>query len=292
MRPLRNLLVLACVVACSAPRPDPLTHWIRVGTDARVEAERLVASLERAGYTLEHRIESPRFVALGFVRGADERRAIRVVTRLGVAVSLDSHESDGVRVRHGPVRLVRSPSLGPEDGQLLVARDGPDGACLSIVQIDPEGRPSVPLIEAEHLATGACATDVADLDGDGRPELVVGLTWPDLALSEVEVPQVQVPLVARAGAWRAEGIPSDLETSEQVRLARALAEARRALDVARASRLGVERAALAHLTGASREVQLARYDAALAGLVLRPDQRDQVIRVRAYIAGGWSADQE
>lgn len=294
MRRLARILLPLALIGCGAPHEEPLLErWIRLGTDPQREAEAVTRGLAIGGYRPTQRIAGDEFVALAFVREADERRAVRVITRIGVAVALDSHETDGVRVRHGAVRLVETGVAGDDvdrDGrpEVVVARDGEDGTCIAVIRIAEDGRPSAPPIEIDRLAPGRCASSLEDVDGDLSLEAIAELRWPELAVG-AQVPALRLALPARDGGWPAGAMPLRYEQQERESREAALAEARARLDVAAASRLGVELAALANLAGATLAAQAQRYDEALEGMVLRPDERDAVDAIRAHIARGWGA---
>ncbi len=288
--------LVACVALTGcfrASEPLRVEDWIRVGVDPESEAAAEIATLEGAGYRTVDRIDGDGFVAVGFVREGDGRRAVRVVTRLGVAVALDSHETDGVRVRHGTVRLVdlHAPENDVDrDGhpEVVVARAGDEGECVAVVRIDDEGRVGPVPIGADAVSPGSCASELRDVDGDGALEAIVALRWPDLAI-DGEVPSLRVALVPRAGGWPADAMPVAYEAAEREAREAALVVARRERRVSRASRIGVEPAALANLRGAPVAAQVARYDEALSGLVLEPEERDRIEAVRGVIAAGWAA---
>lgn len=253
----------------------------------------MVQTLEQGGYRLAQRAEAPEVIALAFVRD-DGRRAIRVVSRIGVAVALDSHESDGVRLRHGNVRLWE-PGVGDIDrdgrSEIVVAREEAGERCIAIIRIEEDGRPTAPPIGTDIVAPGRCPSALEDVDGDGRLEVIVELEWPELAMDPHEIPSLRVALGAREGGWPAGPMPFEYEQREREEREARLAEARARFDVPLASRLGVELAALANLAGATFAAQAARYDQALAGLVLREHERDMADAIRAFIARGWGVRQ-
>ena len=123
----------ACGGALEGPRPE---DWMRVGVEPEEEAVEVEAALREAGWTRTQRRTGDGFVALAFERG--EQYAVRVVSRRGVVVALDSHEPDGLRERHGRVSLPEPPRSdldgdGRED--VLVARDDATGErCLAVVR--------------------------------------------------------------------------------------------------------------------------------------------------------------
>jgi len=279
----------AALLGCaSAPEPIHMEDWVRMGVSVQQEAGEVRATLEAAGWTTTRTVGRPTFVALALSRGADER-AVRVITSRGVVVALDSHESDGYRVRHG---LVELGDEGPQDvdgdgrEELLVWRR--DGAfpCLAVLRFDEQGGATVMADDAAALREGACVTRLEDVDADGRVEAIAVLRWPGLALAE-QTPGLEVPLVEQDGAWRAGHVPVAYEESQR-EIRRVMLEAARARrDVDTAVRLAVEVAALAHLTGASRSAQVERFDAALSGLVLDDEQRNRIAEIRAVVSSGW-----
>jgi hypothetical protein len=270
-----------------------LEDWMRVGVDPVDEAVRVTRTLTEAGFQVTQRAEGDGFVALAMAR-SDGRRAVRVISSRGVVVALDSHEPDGVRERHGPVRIVeldadRGYDVDRDGHPEVVVARGEDGPpCLAIVRIADDGRATVAPTDAEALAPGACPTALEDVDGDEIREVLVELRWPQLSLDE-RVPTLRAALVHDDGAWRATGMPVVYVQRERARRERALAESRDELDVPTAVRLAVELAALAHLTGASVAAQVERFDRALAGLVLSREEVDRIATIRAVIGAGWQA---
>jgi hypothetical protein len=285
---VRALFLL--LFACGSPRPIvPPEAYFRVGVDVASEARAVEEALVRAGYTRTQRIVGDEFVALAFVRTADDHRAVRVVTRNGLAVLLDSHESDGVRVRHGDVRLIEQVAHDIDgDGrpEIVVARDG-DPTCIAVLRVTDTGAVRAARIESGAVAEGACASSLEDIDGDRRPEALVTLAWPELSIGD-RVPSIRAVLVWSDGAWIANGTPEAFAERERTARITALERARNTRDLSDVHRLAIELAAIANLTGAPRASQLARYDEALAGLVLREEELARVREVRARIAAGWA----
>lgn len=291
-RALVRLLALTLVGCAGAPEPVRFEDWLQVGVDAEAEAEAVERQLTSGGFTRTTRLESPRFVALAFTR-EDGRRAARVVTSRGVVASLDSHEPDGVRERHGAVRLLELEGLTDHDldgdgsPEVVVARDEEGRVCHAVLRIDEEGRALAVPDDAAELTPGGCVTGFADVDGDGAFEALARLSWPELALDAV--PRVDAVLVAHEGGYRARGVPAVHQTRERESREQALQVAHTRLNVPEALRLGVELAALAHLDGAAIGAQVARFDRAMQGLVLTRGQLVVVRRARRWIAAGWRA---
>ncbi len=287
-------ILIGCIALCAGcgagSQPMRIEDWVRVGVDPEQEARAVVATLVEGGYEVVERIDGEGFVAIGLARFADGRSAVRVVTRVGVAVSLDSHESDGFHVRHGDVSLVdvgRSDHDVDGDGrpEIVVARAGRT-RCVAVLRIDDDGRARVVPIAAEALVPGSCASRLEDVDGDGRLEALIELAWPALALGDA-VPSIRAALFSEGGEWRASAISAAFVEREEAERRAHLEHARQRLDVPNAQRLAVELAAIANLKGAARSAQVIRYDEALSGLVLDRRALEHVERVRDYIASGW-----
>lgn len=287
------LVSLACLVAsCGGARSEvPPEAYLRVGVDVEEEAREVEATLVRAGWTRTDRIANDRFVALGFARG--DARAIRVVTRRGVAVALDSLEPDGVRVRHGDVHLE---SLGDDvdgDGapEVVVSRASHDERCLALLRVDEEGRVTLAADDAEALQPGSCVTAFSDVDDDGVPEALVSLAWPELAIDGV-VARLHAPLTLEDGAWRARGVPTSYAEHERETRTTALVAARASGRIAEVVRIALELAALAHLEGATAAAQVHHFDDALEGVALDDAHRSALEAVRAVLRSGWGATEE
>ena len=271
---------------------------MRVGVSVQDEAAQVRATLEAAGWRTTRTVEGEGFVALAFGRAPSER-AVRVITRRGVVVSLDSHEPDGVRGRHGLVSIAEGPPADLDgDGrvELVVQRVLPpergatsapgERRCLSALRIGADGDASVIPADAGALREGACISRFEDVDADGAQDAIVRVTWAELSTAE-RLASVDVVLLFTSGAWRAGAMPVAFVSAERRARAAGLERARAAHDVDSAVSLAVEVAAFAHLTGAVLAAQVRRFDDALSGLVLTDEQRDRVAWIRAFIAAGW-----
>ena len=258
------------------------------------EADAVSATLRRAGWNETLRLSTPRMVALALSRGTDER-AVRVVTQRGVAVSLDSHEPNGISVRHGAVGLAPSPNpldvTGDGVEEVVLVRDGQDGSrCIAVIAVDPVGLARRVVVEADAIAVGACASGLRDVDDDGTVEAIIALRWPELAFGRSEaaaVPQVEVALAYSERRFRSSAIVVSYIEAERARRLERLEQARARYDVAESARWGVELAALAGLGGASPAAQVRTFDAATAGLILSEGQADRLASIRAMIIRGW-----
>lgn len=284
-----TLLALALGACAASPEPLRLEDFMRVGVDPNEEAAHVRATLEAAEWVMTTRLEGEGWVALAFARA--EERAVRVVSRRGVVAALDSHELDGLLVRHGRISLVEreDPDVdGDGRADIVVAREEGGVRCLAVLRVDASGEASAAEDDAEAIHSGSCVERLEDIDDDGQLEAMVPLAWPDLAMGD-EVAAVEVVLTPRDGDFRAEGLPAAyLERERGVRLA-ALEGAQARRDVPAATRLAVELAALAHLSGAVPAAQVRRFDEALSGLVLSEAERDRVAEIRAVISSEWRA---
>ena len=287
---MRGWCLLFVAMGCSAPpRSLRLEDFVRPGVDMEAEAEAVSSTLERAGWERTESRRSERFIALAFRRGEAER-AVRVVTGRGVAVSLDSHEPNGVVLRHGAVGLAAAPNPVDvtRDGvpEIVVSRVGPDGStCIAILSVDEAGSARAVAVESHMFAPGACPASLADVDDDGRLEVMVTLRWPHLAIDEV--PSIDIALGFADGAFSARELAVDYLGAERARRQEALGAARGRHAVDAASRLSVELAALAGLGGASWGAQVRVFDDGVSGLILSEDQAGRLDTIRDTIRRGW-----
>ena len=292
---LPALALLAATSACGGsegPRVPDYSEWLHAGVDPRAEAQALSEGLARAGFRETRRIEGERWVALE-ARTEDDRRAIRVVTRIGAALVLDSHDDRGLAVRHGAIELAVPPLPEGHDldrdglDEIVVGARIDDRTCLLPfrVQEDDTVLPVPPDLGA--LEGDTCVERLEDVDGDGRLDGVAVVRFRDLARRDV--PSIEVPLMLDLQARMRAGPPPIAWTAEQRGIrTRALQTARAARELDTVLRLAIELAALASTENASTETQLGIFDRAIAGMVWTIDLAGDVVAARRLIDAGWS----
>jgi hypothetical protein len=278
---------------------DPL-RYLRVGVDPHAEARKLARSLREGGFQIVERIRGRTLSAVG-ARHPDGDSAVRVVTARGIALALDGGKAPQPR---GEVWLVGIEALdgggerppydldgdGREEIALGARRSEGERACIALVRVGARGRVVEVGTGGPELPQKGCIVDVRDVGAGAAPEALMRIELGGLAM-QGRVPAVTIPLAGRDGRWRparAAGFAGYWRAQREGRRA-ALREARDALSVPWAHRIGVELAALARFRGRDRSVQVSRFDAALRGLVLSESEAVRLRRSREHIAAGWPA---
>lgn len=288
-------LALFAATACGGTQESRLpdySEWLHAGVDPRAEADALSEGLARAGFHETRRIAAERWVAIE-ARSDDDRRAIRVATRVGAALVLDSHEDGGMVVRHGAVELLAPPLPGSHDvdgdghDEVLVGARAGDRTCILPfrVQDDDTILPVPP--DLGSLGPDACVERLEDVDGDGRLEGIAVLRISEPA--GTEIPQIEVPLMLDGSArMRAGPPPVAWAAAQRGERTRALEAARAEHDLDAILRIAIELAAIARTENASIETQLGVFDRTIAGAVWTLDRADDVIAARHYLENDWA----
>lgn len=279
-------LEVGCGVARTLPDYDEL---LVAGVDPPAEAERVIAFLARAEFELVERVEAGPVIALGFRRARDEHRAVRVVTRRGVSVVLDSHAEDGITVSAGAIELDAARSGGDLDADgrtdLLVVRPEAHRTCLLILEVDDEGEVAPLTVDARDLDPSVCLESLRDVNGDGVPEALVALYAHGLA--RTRLPRAELPLERdEAGIYRRTPPAVSFLEAEVRRIDGALVLARQAEDPEACFTLAVERALLAFAAGRALDAQLEAFDRSIASTVW-PERFSPILaETRRAIANG------
>ncbi len=289
MRRACALLTLS-LLGCGAPRRLPdYSELLQAGVVPEEEAQRVIAYLEPAGLRVVARVEVGGAIALGFHRARDDHRAIRVVTRDGVSLSLDSHAEDGVTPSAGAVELDVDRSGHDLDGDhqldIVVTRAEPHRTCLLVIDVSEDARLTPLRVDATDLPPGVCLEALEDLTGDGTVEALVGIYAPELA--QHRWPRAPLPLERdEAGVYRRTPPAVSFLEGAAAAIDVALARARHAEDPTECLTLAIERALLLTAAGQSVERQLAVFDDAVGSTVWPEAMTAEVERARAAIARG------
>lgn len=287
---------LVGLMACGGTPPSPYfrdAEFLRFGVDPRVEAEAVEAQTRRAGYDLQWRTEGTNHVALGLRDEETGRTAVRVVSSRGTVLSLDSDASP-LTPRHYTLltlEQLRDVDRMPADEVFVRVEGERDGVgCLAAFRVTSTGTLSRIVVDGDAVIADGCASEIADVNGDGSLELIVHAQY--VAFGLESPPLLRIPLSVHAGGYRlVVGVGSMLAlfADQRAEARRDLADARHRLDVERALRAGVELSAMARFEGESTGAQLKTLDDALVGLVLTGRQAALVEHARKLIRDGWEA---
>lgn len=281
----------ACLSAC-APRSSLLPDYselLAAGVEPTEEADAVIAALSRAGYALDERADGEGFVALGFARADEGHRAVRVVTRRGVAFALDSGTLDPGGPP-GDVHVEALPIGTDVDGDgradVVVSRREARRSCLLVLALTEDGGLDALRVDAAGLEPDACLEAFEDVDGRAGAEAIVRVRAP--GLRRARTPTADVPLERdEAGVYGLRPPPVAYLARVRQRLSAALDAARARLDEEEAYTLAVEAALVSRAAGEAPALQLAAFDAAVSTIVWSEAMAEAVRAARAYVVRGW-----
>ncbi len=290
------MLCVAMIAGCGEPPRGPFfgdEKFLRFGVQPGQEADEVRRVLEQNGQRLALRLEGKHFIAMGFSERSGAPGSVRVITLRGIVVSLDAAEANALS-QGVAYRLLPAPGGldhdADADGFEEVFVETIDGraleGCISVYRIRDVGFVDSVGMQADALGMPLCASDLRDVDQDGRAELVA-----TLRLESGEEPaSIELPLWAEdhkfVSAPRDGRATRYLEVEAGIRRA-SLAAARRDADVGEAYRLGLELAAIARLSGADADTQIGLLQDAVAGLGPPDDLARRLARARERIRRGW-----
>jgi hypothetical protein len=286
-----RIVLLALIAACGSdpPPPDSL-RFLRVGVDLEEESAAVLAGLERAGWTLDERIASARFVALSATRG--EGGAVRVITERGLQLALPDVGTEEEAARWELDTETTGHDLDGDGIDDVVARvRDADRICATLYAVSADGLVRAVPIAAGERFSDACVEDLVALDGEPPIEAIASSRFFELAHGPV--PRLRMPLVLEDGTFvpaRAE-IRGAFVALERARLGPRVERATSTGDVADAFRLAVELALLAWFDGLGRPAQQQAMDEVLAPLTLNASYEAARERVRAAIERDFRDDE-
>ncbi len=281
---LAAIALLCSAGACGGGSSSPAANdlgFLQIGTDPAAEAESSSLALAQAGYLLDVRLDGRGFVAIGGARRRDGASAVRIFTSRGAALALDAPDARFPDRRRVRLLAARAPFEldGAPDEEIAIEVELAARRCLAIVGISEDGAAvEVPLPLAD-LPGSPCVERLADVVGDGRPELLATLRFDAAGLEPA--PTVPFALGAEGGQHRP--LPPGLARAFYRRERAAREEAVPRASAAERLRLGVELAAIARLEGRSAQDVLAAFDRIAAPAEGLDAERGAA---RAFVAGG------
>ncbi len=260
-----RLTATVLLAGCAEPvQPRDPVDYLRVGVTPSEEAAHLAQSFEDEGYRVRRLVDTDD-VAMLDALGPDRQTALRVVTRVGVALGIDAPDRrfpTRERVRGLPAPLSGGDLDGDGAVELLIAVVDSTRMteCVAVVRVDEHGQVYEVSVDTRPVQEDACAERAEDVAGDARAELLVVGRY---AIPPLSVPaSVAVPFTGLDGRYLPMGPASARYfTSERaVRLER-LEDARRANDADTISRLSVELGLLRFFEGGGVDSAIAALDA-------------------------------
>jgi hypothetical protein len=294
----RALMLMAiCLAGCASSVPRGPFYgdekYLHFGLDPRAEADALIKQQSERFEPLALRVEGEHFTALGFMDRSGRATRVRVLTERGIELALDPEPESALTI--GVRYALLAPPLATThdadgDGfeELFVDRRADGANCLQVYRVLDVGLVDPVQVDAHVFNRNLCPNAVADLDADGRAELVVDV---ELSGFEGDAPHVRAPLWPAEHRFAPQANPAALAryvAAQRSARAPELAAAVRAHDFASCYRLSVELAALWHLLGRTPADQLSAFDRAMAGLVLTVAQQRSVMAAREQIFVDWN----
>jgi hypothetical protein len=305
-----RVLLLICATGCAAQPPNPFfadAAYLRFGIDRHAEADALIRERNEQGEALALRLQGQHFIALSFMNRSGRTTRVRILTERGIALALDP-DPDTALGQGARYALLAAPLPDSHDAdgdgfeEVFVERRSPEATCLQVYRVRDVGFIDPVPVSVQLFGRELCPNGISDVDGDGRPELVIDAelvgfeAMPNSTTRnahdtlEPEAPHVRIPMWARDHRYAVYANPAGLTrfaTEERARRTAQLTQARHALDVPTAYRLAIEFAALSHVQRRSASEQVAAFDEALAGLVLEPPQQRAIDHARQHIFLDW-----
>lgn len=294
----RLLALLLLFSACVKPPQSPFfgdENYIHVGVDPFAEAKELTRVYAERGEPLALKIAGKDFTALGFMDRSGNSTRARVVTVRGIEVALDPEGSTPLSAAKS-YALIAGPFSETQDvdrdgfEEVFIERRSGGQRCLLVYRVRDVGFVDAVPVEVHSFGRDLCPSAVQDVDGDGRAELLVEVTLPEFELDDT--PEVRAVLWAVDHRFVLDAEREKLDQylgAQAEERERALAHANPRRDRVEIQRIAVELAALAYLSGASLEDQLAKFDGALSRLKLQKHERQWRMRARERIRHVWTA---
>jgi hypothetical protein len=300
----RSALLTLWICGCASAPASPYfgdERYLRFGVDPNQEANAVIESQKARHYPLALRLLGQNFTALGFMDGRGRSTAVRILTLRGIVVALDPRPQTPLQESLS-YTLLEAPIEGTHDAdgdsfeEVFVEQRTQSRRCLQVYRVRDVGFVDPVEQDAQVMGQPFCAEAAADLDGDGKVELVgelvIGGFEPAGLHASATAPRLHLPLWAsehRFAARSGTAAQRAWLTRERREREVELADARKHLDVPRSFTLAIELAALAHLGGGDPVVQLGAFDRALSGLVLTGPQAAAGMRARGQIYADWNA---
>jgi hypothetical protein len=185
-------LTTLALLGCRGPAtPIDDARHLRVGLDARAEADAIEAQLRGRGWVRVVRVDAPGAVGLA-MRGDEGRTALRVVTQRGLVLAVEAPTESLERAEVG---LIDAPTDLDRDGFVELLPAATDAAterrCFAIARVMPDGSLVEVTPSFEGLGGSACLEALVDLEGDGRLEVVAKVRFASLAWETA--PSVALP---------------------------------------------------------------------------------------------------
>jgi hypothetical protein len=183
------------LMGCRAPTtPLDEARHLRVGLDARAEADAIEARLRERGWVRVVRVDGRGAVGLA-MRGDEGRTALRVVTQRGLVLAVEAPTES---LERSEVGLIDAPADLDRDGFVELLPAATDAAterrCFAIARVLSDGSLVEVTPSFDGLGGSACLEALVDLEGDGRLEVVAKVRFASLAWETA--PSVALPFAA------------------------------------------------------------------------------------------------